>query len=724
MAIDLEEYLANLERAGGRELRQGPAPGVQEEQRQRTLRGVEAAIMPIPDLRPQEGGTTSIPGLMGTIAGVAPFVAPQSRLVAPFVRLGEAAPAVARPFVPSLAASTAGTAAGVGVESALVGRSPMSEDFGKRMLGSLIENAVLDVGGNLAFKIGGDLIKVGKDQLQNFGLTKGMFETDEQLARRAAQEWLSQRGATLTRGQVTGDAGTQMLEGTLRFSTGGKEFAEQQAKVRSALQQGADDVSKSLETSDAFQMALKQGDPTRMAVGDRFQNALKVAEQEMKLKYQPIYERLEKEGDGLFVNMKPIKDAAKIELDKLARSKFAGAGQDKADVLRQILEQDDTIPLSVAHSLRSDLLAGARKEQKEGVPSTAKEQEYNKQASRVMRQMDDIMVATFGNTEEKELARKLGMYGGIDQPAGLRSGEYLGYYTDLDKFLQTVGRTRATTANNQLLREYFNAQAAYRDAMEGFYSGTMRTAIKSEPEAVGEYLFNTDYPSRLRDVSKAVAEIQKYLPKEQSAGVLQELQYGYLKSMLDTPDSIAKLAKNLESPEFRQSFNYLFKNPQQRKLITDLADAAKFGLEETPGSTALRTRLVSAGQAGLLGVAYLALPNDVTNSVDLPTAAVTAGALYLTPRFLARALTNKDASDALAMIVKGQNNPKYMGAVSAKIVDKLNQSGIIDIGYKDELDSIFARQPQGQQMQTQGGGAIGGGAVNLEDYLKQLESAK
>jgi hypothetical protein len=719
MAVDLEEYLANLERAGGKELRQGPAPGEQEMQRQKTLKGVEAALMPVPDLRPSEGGTTTIPGLMGTIAGIAPLVMPQSRLVAPFVRLGEAAPSVVRPFVPSLAASTAGTAAGVGVESALVGRSPLSEDFTKRMLGSLIENAVLDVGGNLAFKLGGDLIKVGKDQLQNFGITKGMFETDEQLARRAAQEWLSQRGATLTRGQLTGDIGTQQLEGALRFTTGGKEFAEQQAKVRSALQKGADDVAQSLETSDAFQMALKQGDPTQMAVGDRLQNALKTAEEQMKMKYQPVYQRLEKEGDGLFVNMKPIKDAAKIELDKLARSKFAGSGEDRAAVLRQILEQDDTIPLSVAHNLRSDLMAGARDLQKEGAPATVKEQEYNKQAARVMRQMDDIMVATFGNTEEKELARKLGMYGGIDQPAGLRSGQYLGYYTDLDKFLQTVGRTRATTANNELLREYFNAQAAYRDAMQGFYSGTIRTAIKAEPEAVGSYLFNTDYPSRLRDVSKAVAEIQKYLPKEEAKGIMQELQYGYLKSMLDTPESIAKLSKNLESPEFRQSFNYLFKNTEQRKLITDLANAAKFGMEETAGSTALRTRLISAGQAGLLGAAYLALPSDVTNKVDLPTALVTGGVLYLTPRFLSRALANKDASDALAMLSKGQSNPKYLGSVSAKIADKLNQSGIIDVGYRDEIDALFARsqkaQPQGQQAP---------GAVNLEDYLKQIESGQ
>jgi hypothetical protein len=145
----------------------------------------------------------------------------------------------------------------------------------------------------------------------------------------------------------------------------------------------------------------------------------------------------------------------------LAKRKFAGSGEERAAVLRQILEQDDEIPLSVAHSLRSDLLAGARDLQKEGVPTTAKAMEYTKQADNVRRQMDDIMVATFGNTEEKELARKLGMYGGIDSPAGLRSGQVLNYAKDLDTFLTMIGRTKATTGNNQLLRDYFNTQKEY-----------------------------------------------------------------------------------------------------------------------------------------------------------------------------------------------------------------------------------------------------------------------
>ena len=132
---------------------------------------------------------------------------------------------------------------------------------------------------------------------------RGGMLSDEDAARRAAQEWLSQRGATLTKGQLTGDIGTQAIEGTLKYTSGAEAFAKQEAGVKKAIQQGAEDVLNTLDTSDAFQMALKQGDPTQMAVGDRFQAAIKSAEVAMKDKYRPIYQQLEKEGDGLFVKI-------------------------------------------------------------------------------------------------------------------------------------------------------------------------------------------------------------------------------------------------------------------------------------------------------------------------------------------------------------------------------------------------------------------------------------
>ena len=713
--MNLDEYIQNLERAGGRTLSEGgpDTAGAQQSRQQ-----LEKALIPQTAVTPSF--PTSLSETGGLLLGLVPFTAPQSRLGSSLLRLGEKAPAITRPYVPSLAGSALGTTTGTLIEQALPGQDFFSTESAKKLIENNIQNAILDVGGNLTFNFLGKAIKVGKDVLDKTGITTTtkMFATPDQEARRAAQEYLSKYGATLTRGQLTGDVTTQNIESTLKYAPGASgKFAEQQKGVEAALKAGAQDVQSTLDVSDAFNMALKQSEPTQMAIGDRFQNAIKNAEVAMKDKYRPVYERIDKEGDGLFVDLRPLKQQAQAELDKLAKRKFVGAGEDRASVLNEILAQDDQVALSVAHGLRSDLLAGARDLRKEGTATTAKESEYNKQAAGIQRSMDSIMVATFGNAEDKELARKLGMYGGIDSPAGLRTGQVLNYSKTLDQFLNTIGKTPANTANNELLRSYFNAQKGYSDAMQGFYSGTVSSALKSEPSAVGEYLFNIDRPERMRETFAAIAQAEKFLPKDQSKGIKAELQYGYLNKIFGSSDGIVKFSNNLEDKTFKEGFNYLFQEPTIRKQLVDIANAAKYGLEESAGSTALRTRVVGAAVAGTSGIGYLLLPSDLQDKIDI-SSLTSAGVLFLTPNLMSKALTNKNAMDALAMLSKAQKNPKYAGAVSAKIADALNKSGIIDSEYLTELNQLMSIPREGQATQQ---AEPQKPIIDLDAYIKSLE---
>lgn len=713
--MNLDEYIQNLERAGGRTLSEGgpDTAGAQQSRQQ-----LEKALIPQTAVTPSF--PTSLPETGGLLLGLVPFTAPQSRLGSSLLRLGEKAPAITRPYVPSLAGSALGTTTGTLIEQALPGQDFFSTESAKKLIENNVQNAIFDVGGNLTFNFLGKAIKVGKDVLDKTGITTTtkMFATPDQEARRAAQEYLSKYGATLTRGQLTGDVTTQNIESTLKYAPGASgKFAEQQKGVEAALKAGAQDVQSTLDVSDAFNMALKQSEPTQMAIGDRFQNAIKNAEVAMKDKYRPVYERIDKEGDGLFVDLRPLKQQAQAELDKLAKRKFVGAGEDRASVLNEILAQDDQVPLSVAHGLRSDLLAGARDLRKEGTATTAKESEYNKQAAAIQKSMDSIMVATFGNAEDKELARKLGMYGGIDSPAGLRTGQVLNYSKTLDQFLNTIGKTPANTANNELLRSYFNAQKGYSDAMQGFYSGTVSSALKSEPSAVGEYLFNIDRPERMRETFAAIAQAEKFLPKDQSKGIKAELQYGYLNKIFGSSDGIVKFSNNLEDKTFKEGFNYLFQEPTIRKQLVDIANAAKYGLEESAGSTALRTRVVGAAVAGTSGIGYLLLPSDLQDKIDI-SSLTSAGVLFLTPNLMSKALTNKNAMDALAMLSKAQKNPKYAGAVSAKIADALNKSGIIDSEYLTELNQLMSIPREGQATQQ---AEPQKPIIDLDAYIKSLE---
>jgi hypothetical protein len=664
---------------------------LRQQELNRTRMALAGALSPLPVEQ-----ATNLPQTGGLLGGLATLAFPEARILAPIARLTQAAPAVARPFIPSLAGSTLGTTAGTLAEQSMLGKDIFSSETGKKLLLNNIENAAFDVGGNLAFSFGGKLIKIGKDQLDKLGVTKGLFQTEEDAARKAAQEWLSSRDATLTRGQLTGSLGTQTTEGTLKFTSGGEAFAKQQQGVKEALNQGINDVKSTLETSDAFQSALKQGDPTQMAIGDRWQNAIAAADKAMKTKYRPVYEQMEQQGDGLLVNLTPLKKAAKDELDRLNKNKaMSSAADDKRKVLEQILAQEDKISFSTAHDLRSDFLASARDATKEGQAANTLEAYYKKYAQGLQNNMTDIAVITFGSKEQKDLARKLGLGGGIDQQAGLREGQFKDYNIDsLEKL--NLPTTQANAANNQLLRDYFNAQKGYKNAMEGFYSGTMQTMLKSEPEEVGKYLFNVDYPSRLKSVANAVVEMQKYLPPEQSKGLLGDLQYGYLKKVFGEPEGVAKFTKNLENETFREGFNYLFRDSNTKKQLLDIANAAKYGLEETPGSTVLRSKMIGAVTGAALGSgAYLSFPEEVSNNL-VPTIA-SLGALYITPKLMARALTSKTEMDALAMLAKAQDNPKYAGAMGAKIANMLNKSGIIDNEYLNSVNTaIYGKQEQSQ----------------------------
>jgi hypothetical protein len=720
--MDWDQYLKNLEASGGRVI--GPSTSAQDEANlQRTRQSLEAAIAPIPDIRPKEG-ETSIPGLFGMAAGVIPFVAPQSRFGAAMLRLGETGPAVTRPFVPSLAGSAVGTSVGNLVEAGLTGTNPLSSEFGKRLLQSNIENAVFDVGGNLAFSLGGKAFKVGRDALKDIGVKRGTFETEEAAARNAAQAWFSSRGATLTRGQLTGNGSEQALEGAMKYTSGAEYFAQQQKNVAEALQKGSREVLDTLEVSDAFKAALIQGDPTQMAVGDRFQNAIAAAQTAMKDKYRPVYQQMEQQGDGLIVNISSLKADAQKELDRLAKIKFAGTGTEERKALEDILKQDDEISFSSAHDLRSNLLAGARESKKEGVGATALEAAYNKYAQGLRNQMDNVAVITFGNEEEKALARKLGLVGGIDQPAGLRSGQYTAYNID-DLKKMNLGRTKATTGNNALLRDYWNAQDSYASAMKGFYNATISQALKDGPSAVGEYLFNVSEPARTRDTFKAIVESQKYLPKDQAKGLYDELQYGFLSNAFSTPENIANFGKKMQDPEFRKTVNFLFRDSKKADLIKEITNAAQFGTETFAGTTAIRTQgataAIGAAQATGLGLAYLMLPDTVTNKIDLPSIISTAGVLWVTPKFISRALTSKEGSDALAMIAKGQNNPKYFGAMSAKIADQLNKSGVIDSEYISEIERKI-KLPQSNVAPTQAPtGGVSPEGINWDAYIEQAK---
>lgn len=585
----------------------------------------------------------AIGGMLGGIAGAALTKNPQG------ARAGMAGgQAFVRTLIPSLAGSTVGTTVGLGAESALEGQLPSSN----RVARELITNALFDVGGNLVFSFGGKAYRVGKEQLRNLGIG-GAGGLDD--ARVAAQQFLSQRGATLTRGQLTGNLLDVEAESLARGFTGAPTFKTQEEGVRRAITQGVEEFKDRLGTSQAFNDALKQGDPTQMAVGDRFKNVITAARDEFKQVHRPFYEQLSKDTNVL-VDFRSIKQAAQKEYDELAKGKFAGAGADKKTVLEDILKQDDYVDFATAHDIRSNFGAAARDKMEAGGKSTTLSAGYSKYENIISSQMDNAF-SVLGTKDSKDL-----------------------------------------------VRQYKLTQESYKKGMDGLYSGTVTKALEADPEAVGRFLFDPNVASRYRDVMKAVSQAEKY----KQGDILNSLKFGFVDQLMSTPDNVASLATKLEQDKgFREGFNYLFK-PEERKFLNDIVNSAKFGLTDDAAFARLfGNRAALAASRGLTlpaaaGVGYFVLPDEVKNklSSNLPETLATLGAMAITPRLMAKALTNKNAQDALANLAKMQQNPKLVGALAAKTANLLNESGIIDNEYLDEINSLTAKVTGTQQEQA------------------------
>lgn len=593
-----------------------------------------------------EGGVapmdvSPLPEILGLLGGVGGAMLTRSPTGAAEGRI--LGTSLGRQFVPSLAGSTAGTAVGLGAEAALTGQTSP-----QRIFGALAENAAWDVGGNLAFAVGSKVYRIGADQLAKFGVSKeGSFGD----ARAAAQKFLADRGATLTRSQLTGSSLDKFFEEISKGGTGVGIYREQQENVAKALSKGMQEVKNTLNTSETFNQALRADEPLTRAGGENFQSLITTARESFKDTYRPFYQKLTEDLNA-FVDLKPLKRKAQEELDFLAKSKFAGAGAERRQVLEDILRQDDMIDFGVAHDLRSNFLAASQDKLSAEGKATALSAAYSKAGADITNAMDNAF--SYRNRE-------------------LKNTPYI----------------------NKLINDYKNTQSAYREGTDALFGETINTAMSKAPSKAGAYVFDLAETEKSTDLFKAITAVDKYATAQgkQGAQVLNDFKYGFMEQALSSPDKIKKFATDLnENPETRRAFYKLFKS--EAKPLQDILNAADIGLENAPSQIQafLRNKAtIVGGQALLGGVGYFALPSDMQDKLkeNLPETVLSAGVFILTPRLIAKAATNPQAVSALADLSKASTNPRFVGAAAAKLVDRLNETGIIDSDYIREVSNFL-----------------------------------
>lgn len=636
----------------------------------------DSVLAPAYKPKQEESILPTLGGLVGGIAGGLLIKNPAAGATAGRALMGS--------LLPSLAGSSAGTAVGTIAERAMVG-DLLSGEGGKQLAGNLLENAAWDLGGNLVFSLAGKTYRVGKEMLSKGGVTS------EQEARNAAQKWLSERGATLSLGQLEGTKPWATAESFLKGGTGAGEYAKQEQGVSKAVQQGLNDVKNSLQTSEAFNQAMKSEEPLNLAAGESFKNLINTARGEFKDTYRPFYNSLSQDY-GVYVDMRKIKDQAKEELLRIEKIKGAGSSADRKEVLDQILKQDDFLDFGSAHDLRSGLSGAANDLKTPGKNATSKEAAYSKYAKEIDDNMGSAMQMAASNPTQLKNIQSKG-YIGFEQP---QAGSTV--ITGNAGF--NPGMTQ-TPVSKELIQKYNETTAAYKAGMDGLFNETVNTAMSMKPSKVGQYLADLSTSENYRDLSKTVSQIDKYIKTggKDSVGMLADVKYNFINEAMSTPEKAARFSEKLKSDDnLRTAFYKMFRS--EAPQIKDILNAADVGLTN-PNSASfyLSNRLAGTAYQGTSAVTgYLLLPDSVQERLkdNLPQAAATAGALLLTPKVLAKAATNKDAADALAKLSQFKQGNKMSGAAAAKLVDQLNKAKIIDSEYVSTIDSIF-NAPQDRQ---------------------------
>lgn len=637
--------------------------------------------------------TTVFPAAGGVIGGL--MATPQLRgaglglgLIARGAgALSARAPQMLAPYVPSLFGSTIGTAAGTAAERAYEG-DLFTEEGAKQMLGNLGENAAWDLGGNLVLRSSGKVLRIAKDKLPT-----GFSRNEIPDANIAAQKFLSERGATLSRGQLMEKPAENLLESIVREGTGAPQFARQEAGVRKAIESGRKEFLDSLNTSETFQNAMKSVNEPSVPAGEAIQQGIKSADDMLSAKVSPFYESLDERAGNIIVDISPLKKMAQAGLDKYKNLPNV-IDPAEARVYETILQQGDNISFADAHRLRSSLKSAARNLRNSGQPSDVGEAAYNR----------------FSNA--------------IDGP--------------MDKAFTTLEKSADKTKALELKKDYEATKNLYKNSMESLYSDTMQEVLKRNPERVGEYLFANGNVKQINDLYSAAAQMQTLGAKDAfgkpvvASNIIEQMKYGYVNKNLRTPeDFVAFNTKMKEDENFAKTFNHIFSGDQATFLKT-MATAAEKGLTPVGGTvTALRTRQLGAfvGQGDILtrgaliggGLGtILSLPSEAQERMkeNLGTTALTgalaAGTLWLGPRQIAKALTNKETMDALVGLVKLQDKPAFGGAVAAKLIDKLNKTGIFDSEYINEVDQFFNRPAQQQPEGTAPQGKLDWSQIRIE----------
>lgn len=541
----------------------------------------------------------------------------------------------------SLAGSSAGTLAGTGVQEAAYERTDTERDpFAQRAAENLIENAVLDVGGNLVFSALGKIYRVGKDVLKDVPAVQGLFKVGETIAdfdaKKLAQEMLQKYGATLDRFQVAEGGAARTARGIAQSSFTARPLLEKSEKaVREAVDKEKNALLDTVTTESYDAQKVGGSVSDIVAAGD------------LKLKEitRPFYQSLSKDT-GVNVNFTPVKNYIDTVVAEASRTKGKTLSAKEAELINDIKAQDNTLDFGAAHDLLSSIKTRIR----------------------------DAKNAT--DPDSREIARLV----------------------QVEQQITQAMDSSASKLAPELLQKYKQTSTLYRESIDELYSGTIQRLLKKDTEKVGDDIYTKGNVTAFQEVQQAVARAKKLDPNLNVQETLDGVRRGYLESVLKDFDSIGSLKKTLDTDKkFSRTFNTVL-TPEQQTRVKALTNAAYYGSRQADNALPL---FMVGQQAQALtlaaGGAAVAFNPDVQNAVKehpLSSMGLIAG-VTLGPRALAKVITNPDAVNALL----GLNKPigSLKPAQVLKVLNELSKAGVTEKDLNIPSNAMPAGSPFTQE---------------------------
>lgn len=573
--------------------------------------GGESVFSPVqqqPGLLRQFGQATlqSLPELGGLVGGVAGSLLTRTPIGAQSgAAAGRAAlTSLGRGLLGTGVGTVAGTAARQQVDTVL-GRPQTIEKALAEQLSNAATNVTLDAAGNLLFNLAGKAYKVAKDRLPSFGL----FErgVKDQNLKMQVQRLLETEGGGLTRYQVSEGPIASVAESIGRAGVSGRTAFTQleEANIKAiktardnTLEQVSSGVVKDIDAGAAYKDIISKG-----------QDALSAA-------VRPFYEQLAAGGrpgiapsaSNLPVNTRGIADSAKSQLARAeAISKTndpsLSLGSDVVSELRRLSDIKDNISFAEAHDFRSKLGARLRAIRDEFGPNSP-------QVALLSKTMNDI---------------------------------------------DTAMDSAASSLNPALKAQYDETSKFYRDGITELFPQTLAKLNRTTAERLGETVFKSGNVSEVLDFYKSLDRAKKLNPDLDTSFVRQNIQRGYLASLIGeegadvSVGSLLSLGKKLqEDKKFKRTFDVAL-DPDVRKNIELMSNAARISQSKPQNTFSLAINNQQAEAVRGLVQGLLAAGGAAGAYSELGTVgAVLGGAgVLLTPKALAKFATNRQAVNAL-----------------------------------------------------------------------------